>query len=110
MKKVLLIEDEEAILAVLKAVVIRAGMEVTACENLTSGRSEFNHTYDLLVVDISLPDGSGSDFVKKVRQEGYKGKIIVMTGHTDIDISAIEADHVLFKPFSLSSFLEFINQ
>ena len=110
MKKVLIIEDEEAILAVLKAVVIRAKMQVTACETLASGQSYFDHSYDLLIVDISLPDGSGLEFVKSVREGGYEGRIILMTGHTDIDTTELAIDHLLFKPFSMQTLLKLLDQ
>lgn len=110
MKKVLIIDDEEAILAVLKAVTMRAGMQVTACEDLASARQHFTHDYDLLVVDVSLPDGSGLDFVESVRKEGYTGQIVVMTGHTALNYTNLSIDHILLKPFSITTFLDLLNQ
>ena len=105
MKKVLLIEDEEAIRMVLQSVIQRAGLQVTACSDLETAYHEFEPSYDVLVVDISLPDGSGLDLVDYVHEKGYAGKVIVMTGHTGADAVATGADHVLLKPFSISTFL-----
>jgi len=109
MKKVLIIEDEEAIRIVLTAVSQRVGMEVTACKDLACGHHHFNLDYDLLVVDVSLPDGSGLDFIESARRDGYRGKVFVMTGHSDIDCSSLDVDQVLLKPFSMTKFLELVS-
>jgi DNA-binding response OmpR family regulator len=108
MKKILLIEDEEAIRIVLRSVIQRAGLQVTACADLESAYHEFNSGYDVLVVDVSLPDGSGLDFVNSVHESGYAGKTILMTGHTDVDASGIGVDHILIKPFPINIFLDLV--
>ena len=110
MKKVLIIEDEDAIRAVLEAVTSRAGMQVAVSADLASARAQFSPDLDLLVVDVSLPDGSGIDFIASVRQEGYTGQIIVMTGHADIENPGNLWNHILFKPFSISTFLDLLEQ
>ncbi|MEP0203148.1 MAG: response regulator transcription factor [Halioglobus sp.] len=65
------------------------------------------HEFQLLVVDIGLPDGSGLDIIREVRKESSVG-IIVISGHTqEIDVvTAIEigADDYLRKPISIHEF------
>lgn len=68
--------------------------------------------YDLAVLDVSLPDGSGFDFCKKIRQTS-KVPIMFLTAadeETDIIMGLdIGGDDYITKPFKLAVFLSRIN-
>lgn len=61
--------------------------------------------YDLAVLDIALPDGSGLDLLKEWRQSGYKTSILLLTASNSvadrIDGLDLGADDYLGKPFDL---------
>ncbi len=69
-------------------------------------------TYDLVILDVSLPDGSGFDFCKKIRQTS-KVPIMFLTAadeETDIIMGLdIGGDDYITKPFKLAVFLSRIN-
>ena len=80
--------------------------ESTAAKGLETARNE---NVDLIIMDIGLPDLDGREAVKKLRQEGFRAPIIMLTGHdTDSDtILGLEAganDYVT-KPFRFAVLL-----
>ncbi|WP_297326834.1 response regulator transcription factor [uncultured Bartonella sp.] len=80
--------------------------ESTAAKGLETARNE---NIDLIIMDIGLPDLDGREAVKKLRQEGFRAPIIMLTGHdTDSDtILGLEAganDYVT-KPFRFAVLL-----
>ena len=106
MKSILIIDDEPGILSFLQRGLSKyADMLETASDlNLASELISRCH-FDLIVSDIRLPDGSGVEWLSKIRQEGNQTPVIFMTAYADL-ATAIEALRVgavdfLMKPFRL---------
>jgi DNA-binding response OmpR family regulator len=104
--RVLLIEDDPAIGQSLIDGFRTHGFEPHLCTTGGSG-IEFARTYapHLIVLDIRLPDGSGFDFCRQMRQLGLRQPIIMLTAqHDELDkVLGLEmgADDYMTKPFSL---------
>ncbi|WNQ11796.1 response regulator transcription factor [Paenibacillus aurantius] len=103
--KLLLVEDEPGMLEEMHTYLQREGFQVlTACtgkEALTIARSE---RPDLIVLDWMLPEKSGIDVCREIRQTLYCGIIMVTARSEEADkIVGLEigADDYLTKPFSL---------
>jgi len=102
----LLIEDDTAVARSLKDGLERAGFRVTwkasGGEGMACAVSEDPH---LVVLDVRLPDGSGFDFCRKMRQQGLRMPILILTVQSDeVDkVLGLEigADDYVTKPFSL---------
>lgn len=66
-------------------------------------------SYDLVILDDSLPDGSGIDLVRRWRQEGSKEPIVVLSARDGIDdcVKGLEAgaDGYVTKPFVLDELI-----
>lgn len=64
------------------------------------------HTYDLIIVDLGLPDISGKDVCKQLRKNNYTRPILILTGSLDLDgpVHLLDsgADDYVHKPCSLS--------
>lgn len=62
--------------------------------------------YDLILLDISLPDGDGREFLARERRSGRDTPIIVMTARADVsdrvDVLDLGADDYVTKPFDFS--------
>ena len=62
--------------------------------------------FDIVLLDIMLPDGDGRDFLKKIRRKNNNVPVIVMTAKTEIsdkvDLLDIGADDYIIKPFDKS--------
>ncbi len=65
--------------------------------------------HDLILLDLSLPDGDGRDILRSLRRAGRKTRILVITARAEVveRVSALNegADDYLVKPFSLDELL-----
>src|SRR5690606_4480912 len=82
----LVLDDEVAILSTLKKALTLEGYSVDvaggvglAAERLSKG------SYDLMILDVALPDGDGVELLERLRGEGNETAAIMMSGHATID-------------------------
>jgi DNA-binding response OmpR family regulator len=110
MKKILIIEDELNMIQGLKDNLEFEGYEVdTAMEGRSGLQKILQSRYDLILLDIMLPEVSGFDICKTARREGVYTPIILLTAKgEEIDkVLGLElgADDYITKPFSLRELL-----
>lgn len=113
MKRLFLLEDDLSLIKGLSFAVKKQGYEVeVARTTLEADRLWAQGKYDLAVLDVSLPDGSGFDFCKKIRRRS-KVPIMFLTAadeETDIIMGLdIGGDDYMTKPFKLAVFLSRLN-
>ena len=102
----LVVDDEEAVLALVARFAATEGFEVVSCaggrEALTALKSR---RADLVMVDLRMPDVGGLDVIRAIRQADAQCHIILMTGYASIDtaVAAVKlgATDYLTKPFDL---------
>lgn len=104
MYKVLVIEDEENVLEVVKAYLEKDGYEVFTSVNGKVGLELFyEKNPDFVVLDLMLPDITGEEICKKIRKESNI-PILMLTAKSSVDDRiiglSIGADDYLVKPFS----------
>jgi DNA-binding response OmpR family regulator len=110
MKKILIVDDEVNMVNGLKDNLEFEGYEVdTAMEGRTGLQKAVQNRYDLILLDIMLPEVSGFDICKAARKEGVNTPIIMLTAKgEEIDkVLGLElgADDYMTKPFSLRELL-----
>jgi DNA-binding response OmpR family regulator len=110
MKKILIIEDEPNMVRGLKDNLEFEGFEVDAAMEGKSGLDKVLHSkYDLILLDVMLPEISGFDICRTARKEGITTPIILLTAKgEEIDkVLGLElgADDYITKPFSLRELL-----
>ncbi len=113
MKRVFLLEDDLSLINGLSFALKKQGYEITVARTALEADVLWKRgEYDLAVLDVSLPDGSGFDFCKKIRQTS-KVPIMFLTAadeETDIIMGLdIGGDDYITKPFKLAVFLSRIN-
>ncbi|MGD1950765.1 MAG: response regulator [Leptolyngbyaceae cyanobacterium] len=104
--RILLVDDDEALMETLANHLIhqRYAVDIT-----TSGQSAQEYldmfSYDLVVLDLNLPDGSGIEFCKVFRKTGYEQPILMLsaTKAAAQKVKALDAgaDDYVVKPFNL---------
>jgi CheY-like chemotaxis protein len=78
---VLLVEDNEATLHVMTKLLERLGHLVTAAPTMAGGLAAARGgTFDLLLSDLGLPDGSGLDLMRELRDQ-FAGRAVALTGY-----------------------------
>ena len=113
MKHIFFIEDDLSLISGLSFAIKKQGYEIdVARTSLEAETLWINGKYDLVILDVSLPDGSGYDLCKKIRKTS-KIPIIFLTAadeETDIIMGLdIGGDDYITKPFKLAVFLSRIN-
>lgn len=113
MNRILLLEDDLSLINGLSFAFKKQGFEADVARTIKDADHLWTDgKYDLLVLDVSLPDGSGFDFCKKVRQIS-KVPIIFLTA-SDEETSIIMGldiggDDYITKPFKLGVLVSRIN-
>lgn len=104
-KTVLIIDDEEDILRIIKTVLIKEGIEkVVTSTTAKEGFAQFQQTQpDLVLLDIMLPDGEGYDVCKQMRTISNVPILFISAKTEELDKIvgfAIGGDDYITKPFS----------
>ena len=103
--RVLLVEDDRALADIIVAGMREQHLTVLVAASVREGRerAELGH-YDVIVLDVMLPDGSGFDLCAWIRARGIATPILMLTARDAVDdrVSGLEsgADDYLIKPFA----------
>ncbi len=113
MTRILVIDDEPAIRKLLTTALISYGFEVFFAENGDSGlREASTRRPEIILLDLGLPDRSGLDILKNLRQ-WFDGGIIILSVRNEEDIIVSEladgADDYVCKPFGVPELVARIN-
>src|SRR5580692_10517999 len=108
--RLLLVEDEPEIQGFLKQPLADAGYEVDAAKDgrtaiqLASGKK-----YDVLIVDLGLPDQDGIDLILQLRRLGISSPVLILSARRSVDdrVKGLEqgGDDYLIKPFAIAELL-----
>ncbi len=106
MHELLLVEDDDALGRGIRLALEGGGLRVTVCRTLAEGRRTLEDgAFDLLILDVNLPDGNGLDFLRTLRRDHATPVILLTANDLETDIVAgleLGADDYITKPFSLA--------
>ena len=107
MKHILLLEDDAALGQGIRYALENDGVQVVLCTALAQAQGILpGRDFDLLILDVNLPDGSGLDLLRDVRRRHSRVPVILLTANdleTDIVVGLESgADDYITKPFSLA--------
>lgn len=113
MRKILLLEDDLSLINGLSFAFRKQGFELAVVRTLKEANELWGEgKYDLLVLDVSLPDGTGYEFCKKVRQVSKVPIIFLTASDEEMNIIMgldIGGDDYITKPFKLGVLVSRIN-
>lgn len=103
--RVLLIEDEKKLSAFITKGLTQEGFSVdSAAGAAEASRQLLNGVYDLVIMDVNLPDGDGFALLETMRREGDATPVIMLTARGSVDdkVRGLEsgANDYLTKPFA----------
>ena len=107
MKHIFLLEDNKTLGRGITMALTGPETSVVCRTSLSSAREALEEDrFDLLILDVNLPDGSGLDLLRQVRAEGDAAPAILLTAN-DLELDEVTgleagADDYITKPFSLA--------
>lgn len=104
--RLLLVEDTEDVADAIIASFARRGDAVDHVRTVQDAKASIAaQTYDVMILDIGLPDGTGTEVLHYARNRGVQVPILMLTARSDIEdrVAALDrgADDYLVKPFDL---------
>ncbi len=106
MNRILLVEDDAALGRGVSLALQDAQTALTHCRTLSQARQTLEReSFDLLILDINLPDGSGTELLREFRLKSSVPVILLTANDLETDIVyGLEsgADDYITKPFSLA--------
>ena len=107
MESIFLLEDDQTLGRGIVMALETPGRTVTLAGTLQEGRAVLaRERFDLLILDINLPDGSGLELLRQLRAAGNSTPVILLTAN-DLELDEVTgleagADDYITKPFSLA--------
>jgi two-component system copper resistance phosphate regulon response regulator CusR len=108
--RLLLVEDEPEIQSFLQQPLADAGYEVDAAKDgRTALQLASEKKYDVLIVDLGLPDQDGIDLILQLRRSGIGSPVLILSARRSVDdrVKGLEqgGDDYLTKPFAVAELL-----
>jgi two-component system copper resistance phosphate regulon response regulator CusR len=108
--RLLIVEDEHEIQSFLQQALSQAGYSVdTAPDGRTAANFVAVNQYDILIVDLGLPDQDGISLIMRLRQMGVQAPVLILSARRSVDdrVRGLEqgGDDYLTKPFALAELL-----
>ena len=107
MEQIFLLEDDTALSRGIRMALCGAERDVILADSIAQAREKLEEVrFNLLILDINLPDGSGLDFLRTLRSRRDDTPVILLTAN-DLEMDEVNgleagADDYITKPFSLA--------
>ncbi len=113
MQRILLIDDEESILKVIKRFLEDNGFYVDTAKTKKEAIQKLRSSYDIILSDYRLPDGTGTEILEFFRKKDRNTPFIIITAYGSIN-GAVEAmqkgaSHYIAKPIDANNLLKIIH-
>lgn len=107
--KILLIEDDALLLSGLQKALEQQQYCCDTAQSIKEARRYVLEDYDLIILDLGLPDGDGLTLLKQWRHQGCAQPVLILTARDSLDdrVKGLDlgADDYLIKPFALAELL-----
>src|SRR5262244_3016337 len=106
----LLIDDEANIRASLEGALGREGYQVTTAASVAEARERLEQTFDLVLLDVWFPGGSGLDLLAEIMARTARTTVVMMSGHATVE-TAVQATRLgafdfVEKPLALEHLIQ----
>ena len=112
-KRAILVVDDEEIIRDFLVEVLEDYDVTLACDGAEAIELLGDSTFDLVITDLRMPNVSGEEVVKKVRELSPSTKVIVISGYSSLYTVSQSVNHgacaFLSKPFSINELLQSVS-
>ena len=105
--RILIVEDEKKLIDILQRTLRAEGYIVDGVNSASDGLDYIKtYHYDLVIIDLQLPDGTGTSLLRRVREMGHTMPALILTARSDLE-SKVEnfqagADDYVIKPVAMA--------
>jgi two-component system, OmpR family, alkaline phosphatase synthesis response regulator PhoP len=108
--RILVVDDDDSLAALLGGRLRREGYEVRLCSDTAEAERVLqSHSFDVILLDVMLPDGSGFDFCAGLRDRNISTPVLMLSARGAVTDRVaglrIGADDYLAKPFEVQELL-----
>ncbi len=108
--KILIVEDQPRLAQLLKQGLAERAYTVSCADSCRAARDALcDAAYDLIILDLGLPDGDGLDLLREWRRNGFKEPVLILSARDSVQDRVrgldLGADDYLPKPFSFEELL-----
>ena len=114
--RVLLVDDDGAVRAMMKEGLTRKGFEVVTASSVKEALADIaTERFDVLITDLHMPDpGDGFTVVTAMRHSQPDALTLLVSGYPDVQSAMaailLEADEIIVKPFEIARLTELVNE
>jgi two-component system OmpR family response regulator len=92
MERMMIVEDHSAFAQALQ-LVLGPDIRISLARTLEEGRAMIGtgEPFDVVVLDLSLPDGEGTELIPEIRERHARTSVVVLSARKDVDVVASEA-------------------
>ena len=115
MKRIFFVEDDLSLITGLTFALEKQGYELSVARTVMEAEKKWRERggeYDLVILDVALPDGSGYDLCRSIRKTSRVPLLFLTAADEETDIIMgldLGGDDYITKPFKLAVFLERVN-
>lgn len=112
---ILIVEDDDMSRDLFAQMLEEEFHTVYTAASILEAKIEYNqNTPDIILLDLTLPDGNGLDFLRALRKDDLQTKVIVLTAHSDVDTILASTDlkltKYLIKPLQFDQLQEALDE
>jgi len=105
--KILIVEDEKELINEIESYLLKEDYVVETSPNFESAIEKLSlYVYDIAVIDITLPDGTGLDLINYIKKNKFDTGILIISAKNSLDDKLkgldLGADDYITKPFHLA--------
>ena len=105
--KILIIEDEKDLLEAMSGYLTLQGMLCETASNFFKAEDSLSdYNYDIIILDLTLPDGNGLDLISLIKERNSKAGLLIVSARNSLDDKVkgldLGADDYITKPFHLA--------
>ena len=112
--RVLVVEDDRIARESLAALLAQMGMVVTKAKTLEQAMARLNQRFDIVCLDLILPDGDGVDLLRHIRRNRIATKVAVISGanepNTLAEVTLLKPEAIFGKPLDIDDFSDWLRE
>ena len=110
--RILVVEDDGATRRALAILFTKMGLLTSEASTLDEAMRQVSESFDVICLDLLLPDGNGVELLRHVRDRKLRSKVAVISAANEPDmlaeVTALKPEAIFGKPLDIDDFLDWL--